>query len=238
MIKNRLNRYEKNEISLAEIKNYTEPKYIDGAEVLHNIIKAVRISNNERIAEYRCKNIDKIDLILHQNDELETSIKMKMNEKIVLVNSPIIISNNKIGQDIAAFNLRKLIDDLNKQNINYTIVTKNDAKNEFKENSDEIIDYRKVLNTDYFIKASIKKDNLNRGLENLLLKIIIGIILSIIILIVIFRIIINKTYKKVIENLNNKIEKITELSETDIMLWINNSIKFMDELENEIKRAR
>src|SRR6056297_207982 len=52
MIKNKLNLYSINQISLQEIKDYTGSKYIDGAEVLHNIIKAVRISNNKVIADF------------------------------------------------------------------------------------------------------------------------------------------------------------------------------------------
>lgn len=237
MIKNKLILYDEKKTSLQAIRNYTRSKYIDGTEALDNIIKAVRISNGKKIAEVNCEKIDTIDLEKYQTDSLKTTVDLVMEKKVVIVNSPIMNDNKKIGQDIAAFHLDSLLDNLNKQNINYNIVLENDVSNGFKDNQNKIIDYRKVLDTNYFLEASIKKDSLNKELNRLLLKIIIGIIFIIIILIYIFRIIINKTYKKVIEKLNKKIDRITELSETDIMLGINNRTKFMKELENEIYRS-
>ena len=238
MIKNKLILYRNNKIGLQEIRDYTETKYIDGTKVLDNIIKALRVSDNEKIAEFECEKIDSVNLKKYRTDRSETTVELIMKDNIIVVNSPIMHHDDKIGQDIVAFQMNSLLADLYKQNINYNIVLEKDINNNIKDDHKKVFEHRKLLDTKYFLKVSITKDRLNKELQSLLTKIIIGIILIIIILVYIFRVIINKTYNKVIEKLNKKIDRITELSETDIMLGINNRTKFMNELENELYRSQ
>jgi hypothetical protein len=50
MIKNKLAEYKAGDLSLQELRGYTQDKYVDGVKVLENIVSAFRISEEEIIA--------------------------------------------------------------------------------------------------------------------------------------------------------------------------------------------
>jgi len=242
MIKSMLNKFNRGDISYLEVKQYTQPKYSDGAKVLDHVIKAVRFCNGEKLIA-GCdgisgdKSID-MDLKEFNQDVKKTKIYILHKKNLVIINSPIILEQEKLGNDIVVFDLKPLFSNLNKERINYSIFASNEVPNKFVHNNKEVIDYRKILDTNYYLRAQLPQTQLNEGINELLRRVIIGIITALIIITILFRIIIKQTYHKVIDRLKNKIDKITKLSETDYLLKIYNRSKFKDELTKEISRVK
>ena len=235
MIKNKLLDYSNNVIEKEDLVIYTQEKYSDGAQVLKNIIKTVRITDDNVIASYVKNDID-INLVSYKNNDLKTKLYLLMKEDIVIINSPIIANNKKIGQDIAAFDMSNILTELDKPNINYSIVDKNNIRGStFDDNI--VVDYRQLLNTNYYLVSMANINNMNKELKDTIFTIFTGILFMIFILILLIIILNHKTYKKIIEDKNKKIDEITILSETDYMLGIYNRAKFMKELEKEISRS-
>ena len=235
MIKNRLAEYKKGELSLPELKDYTQPKYTDGARVLENIVAAFRITEGEIIAVWGGKDINNYEEYINYDNQT-TAIKIFEGEGLVIVNS-VIKREDKLGHDLVIFNLEPLIDEINKQKINYEIVF---SKKEFDDfEKDNIIrDYRRLLNTDYWLKSEISKDEIYSNLNILSSKIMGGFLLLLSIIVIAFYKTLTSTSKRVIKELEEKVEKITEISETDDMLGIYNRSKFFDVLESEMYRSR
>jgi diguanylate cyclase (GGDEF)-like protein len=86
------------------------------------------------------------------------------------------------------------------------------------------------LDTDYWLESEKSKDDLYYRLNNLSSKIIIGFLILLGILSTLFYKISKETSIKVINQLEEKVEKITEISETDGMLGIYNRSKFFKTL--------
>jgi len=238
MIKNKLFDYKNDKLSFEGVKNYTQPKYEDGAAVLGHVLASYRFTGKQVIAKCEKPEI-KLDININQYNKKITStiITVLNNKKLVIINSPIIKKDQLIGNDIVVFDITPLFKQLNEDRINYEVIKRENINNTFVNSKEEVKSYRQILDTNYWLKAQLPKAKLNKGLNDLITKIVTGLIFLLIIIIIIFGFIINQTYNKVIKSLRDKIEKITELSETDYMLNIYNRSKFMEELKNEIKRV-
>ncbi|MGM0410867.1 MAG: GGDEF domain-containing protein [Bacillota bacterium] len=228
MIKNKLAQYLKGEISLNELKDYTDKKYEDGARVLDNVVGAFRITDNKVITEWGSKDFNEFKQELKFNNK-KTQITILKDKLYFIVNSPIINDDKKIGNDIVIYNLKGLLSDINSQNIKYNIIYEENLDKEKLIVEDNIKNFRQLLNTNYWLKAKMPKKDLYNTLNSLSIKIIGGFIILLLFIIIIFYKTLNYTSKEVIKNLKNK-------AEIDKMLNIYNRTKFMEKLESEIER--
>lgn len=236
MIRNQLANYKEGNTSLQELKNYTQAKYSDGAKVLDNIVAAFRVSEEIVIASWGKteRNIfkDNIDY-----DNQTTEIKILNDEGLIVINSVIKTDNDKLGQDIVIFDFKALMNEINKQKIDYQIIYSEDKVEDF-ETKNLIRNYRRLLNTNYWLKSEISKDELYYNLNNLSFKIIGGFLILLLITAVAFYKVLTISSKRIIFQLQEKVEKITEISETDDMLGIYNRSKLFNGLESEIYRSK
>ena len=172
MIKNKLDNYNNNQISFEELHNYTQSKYVDGVKALDNILAAYRISNDKIVAHYGKTNFEEIKLSFNQSSN-ELQINLGADESSVIINSPIINNaGEKIGNDIAVFDLNKFMQSLNSNNINYEILYDENSINYFQDQENQVVEYRKILNTNYWLKASESKKSLYSSLSSITTKII------------------------------------------------------------------
>ncbi|MDZ7672855.1 MAG: GGDEF domain-containing protein [Halanaerobiales bacterium] len=236
MIKNKLAEYKEGELSLQELRDYTQDKYSDGAKVLENIVSAFRISEGKIIAEWGEKELDDFSKNINYDNQTTELMLLKENSLIV-INSLIEKDNIKLGHDIVVFDFKPLMTEINKQETNSEIVYSTDKIGDL-ETDNTLVDYRKLLNTDYWLKVEISKNELYHNLNTLSFKIIGGFILLFSIIAFAFYKTLTLSSKKIIKELEEKVEKITEISETDEMLEIDNRSKFFDVLESEIYRSR
>lgn len=236
MIRNELAEYKNGEVSFHELQNYTQEKYSDGVKVLKNIIAAFRVSENKIIASWGEKEINSYEEFINYNNTT-TEIKILKKDFLVLINSTINKDNNKLGNDIVIFNLKPLMNEINSENINCEIIYSEEKINGV-EKDNIVVEYRRLLNTNYWLKSETLKNQLYHSLNSLSSKIIGGFSILLFIISVVFYRTLTSTSKEVINELENKVEIITEISETDDMLGIYNRSKFIDVLKSEISRSR
>jgi len=208
MIKNKLIDYNNQEINLQELKVYTQPKYVDGVGALENILAAYRITDNKIIAEYGNIPLDRIqDTYKNFSDEAE--IIFNNDNKSVIINSPIINYNGlKIGRDIVIFNISRFMHEINQNQITYEIIKSEKPLNQPLNKGEYIFEFRRILNTDYWLKASESKTFLYKSLNSISTKILIVFIILMISILVIFYKIISNTFNNIISELKKKISKL------------------------------
>ncbi|WP_159429259.1 GGDEF domain-containing protein [Halanaerobium congolense] len=236
MIRNKLKEYNEKDISLQELKDYTQAKYSDGVKVLENIVSAFRITEGEVIANWGEKDFEIFSSYINYDNQT-TEIKILQDNYFIIINSMIKKDNIKLGNDIVVFNFKPLMNKINEQKTDCEIVY-SEKKIENLETDKLIIDYRRLLNTNYWLKSKISKDKLYYTLNKLAFKIIGGFLFLLLIIATAFSKTLTTTSKKIITELEEKVEKITEISETDDMLGIYNRSKFFDVLKSEIYRSR
>jgi len=236
MIRNKLQEYNEKDISLQELKDYTQAKYSDGVKVLENIVSAFRITEGEVIANWGEKDFEIFSSYINYDNQT-TEIKILQDNYFIIINSMIKKDNIKLGNDIVVFNFKPLMNKINEQKTDCEIVY-SEKKIENLETDKLIIDYRRLLNTNYWLKSKISKDKLYYTLNKLSFKIIGGFLFLLLIIATAFSKTLTTTSKKIITELEEKVEKITEISETDDMLGIYNRSKFFDVLKSEIYRSR
>ena len=230
MIKNKLAQYLNDEISLVDLRDYTKEKYADGAQVLDNIVGAYRIADNKIITGWGEKEFKDFKEFLSYNNK-KSQITILKEKSLLIVNSPIFKNDKKLGNDIVVFNLDKLLKEINSQQINYNIIYNENITKEKLIVEDNIKNFRQLLNTNYFLKAKMAKEDLYNTLNSLSIKIIGSFILLLLLIIIIFYKTLNYTSKKIINRLKERVI-------TDEMLDIYNRTKLMDKLQEEIKRAK
>ncbi|MGM0500280.1 MAG: hypothetical protein ACQERL_08750, partial [Bacillota bacterium] len=150
MIKNKLADYKNNQISFEELHNYTQPKYEDGAEALANILAAYRITDDKIAAQYGETELEKIRESFPENSN-QLEINLIEDENKVIINSP--VRNNegeKIGSDLVVFDLSKFMQGLNSNNINYEIIYNENTINYSQDQENQVVEYRKILDTNYW----------------------------------------------------------------------------------------
>lgn len=106
MIRKYLYSYHNNEISLNELREYTQSKYVDGASVYSNIVTAVRTTvDGDPVAEFKTR-----DLRMSSNDESKT-VKI-INENgayYLMIRNEIIHEQILIGHDIVVFDFNNAL---------------------------------------------------------------------------------------------------------------------------------
>lgn len=209
MIKNKLNRYNNGEISLKELEEYTQSKYIDGVKALDNVLAAFRIADRKIIAKYG--DIDFKNIASnYDNSSNKRVINLINKNSSALINYPILNdAGDEIGRDLIIYDLSKFMKDINNNNIKYELVKANNIINQQSED-DYMIEYRDILNTNSLLKASKSKTYLYKSLNSITAKIITAVIIMIIIFLVIFYKIINNAFNNIISELKEKIKKLNE----------------------------
>ena len=236
MIRNEIQNYKSGNISLLELQNYTKDKYSDGVKVLDNIVSASRVTDNRVIAQWGDKSLQDFTHLVEFNNT-DTEIKVIQSECLVLINSLIMKDNTILGHDIVVYDLKPLMEAIDKGNLNCKIILDMNTPESF-ETAENLVEYRQLLNTNYWLQLKLSKGSLYSSLNVLSYKIILGFIILLSLLIFIFYKVSKEVSREVIEQLEEKVKTITEISETDKMLGIYNRSKFFKVLEAEIYRSR
>jgi len=145
--------------------------------------------------------------------------------------------NTILGHDIVVYDLKPLMEAIDKGNLNCKIILDMNTPESF-ETAENLVEYRQLLNTNYWLQLKLSKGSLYSSLNVLSYKIILGFIILLSLLIFIFYKVSKEVSREVIEQLEEKVKTITEISETDKMLGIYNRSKFFKVLEAEIYRSR
>ena len=165
MIKNELDDYVKGEIGIEEVKNYTQEKYADGAEALHYANSAYRISRDQIIAHW---GEEKLELInnFNFNEEADIDIKISRDDEYVIVKSKIINdSSNKIGDDFVVFDLKTILTEINTNDIKHIILREHPSLIHKQIENNKIVEFRRLLNTDYWLRAEMATDLLYENIQ-------------------------------------------------------------------------
>ena len=237
MIKNALDSYFSGDISLEEVKNYTQAKYTDGAKVLDHAVAAYRISKDQIIADW---GKDKIEIINNLNfiEDADVDLKISRDNNYVIVKSQIENDSGvKIGNDFIVFDLKTILAEINSSEIKYTILKEHPFSIKGQIENNKIVEFRRLLQTDYWLRGEMSTDLLYENIQSISKKIMLSVAVSILIIGLIIILSLKSTAEKVIKNLKKEVEKKTKLSETDSMLGIYNRTKLMTVLSNEIERA-
>ncbi|ADQ13943.1 GGDEF domain-containing protein [Halanaerobium hydrogeniformans] len=238
MIKNELLAYRDGEVTFKELQDYTEDKYADGAGVLDNVMAAFRITEGELVTAWGDKDFSSYTGYFNY-DSQETELTVIRDQCLVLVNSPIFCDDNqKLGNDIVLFNLKDLMEEINRQGFECVIVEKSELENPGFITNETIRDHRRILDTDYYLQAEMSKSQLYERVNNLSTRIIASFSILLLLIALAFYKVVKDTSNEVITDLENKVAKITKISETDDMLGIYNRSKFINILEKEIYRSR
>ncbi|MBM7555739.1 sensor domain-containing diguanylate cyclase [Halanaerobacter jeridensis] len=212
MIRKKLYQYQQEQITLEELQEYTQPKYVDGIKALDDLIGAYRISNQQIVA--KCGQTEIINLErYYQSENKKSKLEIFPQQKMAIISSPIYEQNELLGYDIASFDLSEVFKRLDSSDINYSIVHSAPATNIFQQSKDKIESFRRILNTHYFLKAEMPKNDLYNTLYNFSMLLIVVIIIIIVIIGMTFKFVIDKTSKQVINELEDKNQKIQQALE-------------------------
>lgn len=236
MIKDKLEEYYFKNTNYQEIREYTQNKYSDASSSLKYLLSSYRFANNNLVAHWGIDNFDFINKVnFSQDKDIEYKILDKNGYKLIL-KSPI-ISDKQIllGKDLFIYNLEPIFRDINSGNIHYEVLNVNNKVHS--SNPGEIIKQRPLLNSNYWLKAQLSKDRLYNQLDSLTFKILISFFILLLVVAFIVKISLDHTFKNVIDKLEKEVQAKKKLSETDLMLGINNRAKFIAILKNEIDRA-
>lgn len=177
MINNKILEYKEGKVDLQELKNYTQPRYNDGIEVLENVIYSARIVDNIIISSKG--SLGKDIKGKKQVQDLVYEIFKENNRIYLLVYSPI-KSNEVIGMDMIVFDLSNSLAKMELNGMSIDIVkeeetikyennlTVNPSVSEYK-NPDDIL-YLNVfykLLDDVFLHISTPKDGFYYKINNI-----------------------------------------------------------------------
>jgi diguanylate cyclase (GGDEF)-like protein len=209
MIKNKLIDYNNQKTSLEELRNYTQSKFVDGVKALDNILAAYRITDDKVVAQYGEIKLAKIQSDLTKSNTLE--FILTDNKESIIINSPIIsAAGEKLGRDIAVFDISVFISNINQNGIKYEIIQSGTAFKQTTEQVDQIIEHRRILNTDYWLKAVGSKTTLYNSLNLITTQIItVFVILMLSFLIILYNTL-SSSFNNIISELKEKMEKLNE----------------------------
>jgi signal transduction histidine kinase len=180
MIRKKLFSYIKGQMTLTELRNYTQSKYVDGSKVYDDLLASRRISSdNKVIAHYGNQTL----LNNHYEPEKEFEVIHEMNQTFIYIKEPIEHDNFQLGYDVGLFNATPIFDNC-KSNDYYNCVdydiTKPENLDDYYNLNNKNVYTSKLEEKNYYLVASYKKDLLNGKLS------IINFYMSSFVLILIF----------------------------------------------------
>lgn len=240
MIRNEIEKYKNGAITLQQLQQYTQPKYEDGASVLKHLLAAYRFVDDRLIAH---QGGDYLTLIRNFNFKQAQAVSIKVTDDQNYLALSSEVKNEQglsLGIDYLIFDLSEImaeLKELNLENINYTILSgANQSPNGIQ--NDRLVETRKLLNTDYYLKAETSSSLIYDEISRISSKIML-IVLAAVLIISLFVIkFLHSASDKIVESLKKELKEKTKEAETDNMLGIYNRSKFNQELEREIDRAR
>jgi diguanylate cyclase (GGDEF)-like protein len=126
MIKNAIEEYYNGQLDLEELKNYTQPKYYDGAKALQNIVLAQRYVDEKVVGEYLTPNVQlyslDVEKFFTESQGQEPNIFIVDGRIYSVVISPIIGNEKILGYDKLIFDLTQQIKVLNTEFITTKIL--------------------------------------------------------------------------------------------------------------------
>jgi diguanylate cyclase (GGDEF)-like protein len=121
MIKNALGEYKSGQMSLAELRTYTQAKYEDGARAIDYIILAQRIVDDNVIASYQAGDaafdMPYAAIGKQQGSEIVPQIIIRHDSVYTLMNSPVCLENEVVGWDFLVYDMTKQIEALRSKNV-------------------------------------------------------------------------------------------------------------------------
>ena len=125
MIKNKIMEYNQGIIDINELKEYTDPKFKDGAEVLEDFVSAQRVVDHQIIASYADpnKNISIPTVEIKEKNQLSSDFISIGSTTFLRVVSPIMQEENELGVDIVLFDLTDKINALNNESYTSEIIS-------------------------------------------------------------------------------------------------------------------
>lgn len=243
MINKKLEEYKTGQISFENLQEYTVPKYADGAEALQYILSAYRVTDGRVAAKWESDYMESSIINSAAEDTYndlngsQTELLINTDNNYIEVKSAIKINAQILGYDDVYFSIKELFENFSSHEEKYEIIHVSPGNIEDISNAEKIIKHRRLLDTDYYLKAEISKANLYKDVKQLSYKMISIFIIILILVISIFYRVLNDSSRKIIKELEQQVEKITEISQTDCLLDVYNRSKFVEDLEKEIDRA-
>mgnify|MGYP000954055155 CR=1 FL=1 len=113
MIRMAIEKYEEGLLSLAELEEYHQGKYEDGAQALEHLSSAQRIVNGQVVASYSAVDASTSPLAIepphHPGDIMHAKLYVTSNQVYLGVVSPIVSGHTVLGHDIVVFDLTRTI---------------------------------------------------------------------------------------------------------------------------------
>jgi diguanylate cyclase (GGDEF)-like protein len=187
MIRKKIVEYYEGEINFEELQNYTKDLYADGVEALDNATGAVRLVEEKIVASHGDVKLDLIDKS-NYSKYIDIEIISEYNENIVVTYSPIYENSKILGYDIVFYRLDRIIEILNIENVDVSIideeVTSYDKKIILREGEellvkDDIIHhYHRLEGTDKNILFRISTKNLYEDLRKIIIYNVLGAVIG------------------------------------------------------------
>ena len=189
------------------------------------------------VAHYGNNNLD---LITDQNfsKSSDTLLTISDRNRYIIIKSPIKNEKGKLlGNDFVVFDMKHIINKINSGEISYSIIKSDKTTDSSTNYNNKIVDYRRLLNSDYFLKASISYEVLYSNLYNLTYKIFFAVLITIVIIALILTIYLRRASQNIIDSLKNELKQKRIEVDKDNQLNIYNRKKFSEELKKELHRA-
>lgn len=241
MIRKKLIDYHNNQISLEELREYTHDKYEDGVESFNYALGAYRFSDGQQIASCGSDFLSIIENSGIKNNDADC-FNITSDQKYILVKSVIKNEQGKnIGSDYLLYDLSAILAELKKlhsEEIIYSVSRDRDNVSISQQPDNKMVEYKRLLESDYFLKAEINSDLIYEEIKSISYKIILIVLLTTLAVTLIVIKILKKASDNIISKLREDLKKQTRLSQIDEMLGIYNRSKLDEELDREIDRAK
>ena len=152
MIRNKIEDFYTNKITLNQLKDYTFPKYKDGVQALDNFVYARRVIRKGLLVETGNKRIYLLNPVKVDSCCSKPVLNYFTQETlaIVYVISPIIKKGFLLGNDIIYYDIRDVVNKINDSDIQFKILHSHDIKN--RDKHENYVSFENGIVT-YFIKS-------------------------------------------------------------------------------------
>ncbi len=132
VIRDAIGNWDKGEISLEELANFTQPKYEDGAKALEYLLRAERIVDGQIIANFTSEDFLNFNCLaedsLKQNDQFSTVLCLEEDTTYFLMVAPVLSGQKVLAHDKLIFDLTTQIHNLCTPCIQSSLVYERDCQ--------------------------------------------------------------------------------------------------------------